>query len=299
MSATDELLNAIVRGIESGAIYALFALGLLVVFQTTGIFNFAHGELFMAGSVGGVVLWQSFGVPIIGALAVVVLLCAATAMVAERIAVRPALRHADSEAWLLSLLGVSLIIGNAFAWAIVREGDTGVRRFPRFLPGERVHRFGEIIVETDRAFVVLIAVVVAVALSLFMRKTQTGRALRAIASDREGAALRGIPVNRLGMLAFGIGGSIGAIGGFVAGPVTHASVYVGLAMLLKGFIAGALGGFSHISGALVGGLLLGLTEQISAVYTDGRFGAVITLGLLLTVLSIRPQGIIGTKARVV
>jgi branched-chain amino acid transport system permease protein len=294
-----EFLNAVVRGIESGAIYALFALGLVVVFQTTGVFNFAHGELFMAGGVLGVVLWQSFGIPLVGALVLTVLACAVAGALTERVAVRPALRFKHSEAWLLSTLGVSLLIANAFALAIVRDGDIGVRPFPRILSLQRVYRIGDVIIETDRAFVVVVALLVALGLSLFMRRTQHGRALRAVAADREGAALRGLPVHRLGMMSFAIGGGIGALGGFVAAPVTKASVYVGLALLLKGFIAGALGGFSHISGAIVGGLVLGLAEQMTAVYTDGRLDELFTLALLLIVLSLRPHGLIGSRARLV
>jgi branched-chain amino acid transport system permease protein len=295
---SSQFFNALVSGIENGAIYAIFGLGLVVVYQATGVFNFAQAECFMAGGVLGVILWQSFGIPLFGAFLLSVAAAAAIAAFTERFAVRPALRIKGSDAWLLSTLGVSLMISSAFALAIVREGDTGSRPFPQFLPGEKVYRVSGVIIEARRAFVVVVVIVVALALSYFMRRTQVGRALRAVAADREGASLRGLPVARLSTIAFVIGGAIGGIGGFVAAPVTTATVYTGLTLLVKGFMAGALGGFT-IAGAMAGGFLLGITEQMAAVYTDGRFNQLITLCLLLVVLTLRPQGLLGVKARVV
>jgi branched-chain amino acid transport system permease protein len=295
---STQFLNALVRGVETAAIYAIFALGLVVVFEATGVFNFAQGETFMAGGVLGLILWQSHGVPVLGAFLLAVIVSAGIAAVTERVGVRPALKVKNSEAYLLATLGASLIASSAFAIATARPGDTGTRQFPRYLPGKPVYRISGVIIETNRAFVVVVALATALALGYFLRRTQTGRALRAIAADREGASMRGLPVARLGLIAFAIGGAIGGIGGFAAGPVTTASVYAGLPFLIKGFMAGAVGGFS-LPGALLGGLVLGISEQMTAVYTDGRFAQLITLGTLLAVLSVRPGGLIGTKGRVV
>jgi branched-chain amino acid transport system permease protein len=295
-------LNAAITGIGTGSLYALVALGLNIVYATTRVFNFAHGSMVMAGAMGGVVLWQSFHLGVITAFALSVTGIVIIGGLTERLAVRSSLRRGvdDSLGWLLSTLGVSIIITSAFSVAILRNpGSTGTRAFPPFLPVSLAWHVGGLLIQSASLFVFVVMLVAAALLVVFLRWTHYGRALGAVADDREGAVLRGIPVARLGVLSFVIGAGLAAIAGFVAGPITQASLSVGLPLTLSGFIAATIGGIPTIEGAVVGGLILGLVEQMAAQYTNGSDVDVFTLVLLLLVLSLRPAGIFGKKVRAV
>jgi branched-chain amino acid transport system permease protein len=292
-------LNAIISGIEAGSLYSLVALGLNIVYATTRVFNFAHGTLVMAGALGGVILWQSFHVPVLLAFICTVAWITVVGGLTERIAVRGSLRRGnDASGWLLSTLGISIIIQSAFSIVVDRQpGSTGTRPFPSFLPIHSVGHVNGVLFQPDQIFVVLVMVAIAGALVVFQKQTHYGRALGAVADDRVGAAARGLPVNRLGMLSFCIGAAIAATTGFAAAPVTQASVSVGLSLTVSGFIAATIGGIPTIEGAVVGGLFLGLVQQFTAQYTSGQALDLVTLGVLLLVLTVRPQGIFGRQVR--
>jgi branched-subunit amino acid ABC-type transport system permease component len=292
-------LNAVVSGIEAGSLYSLVALGLNIVYATTRVFNFAHGTLVMAGALGGVILWQSFHVPVFLAFICTVAWIAVVGGFTERIAVRSSLRRGnDASGWLLSTLGISIIIQSAFSIVVDRQpGSTGTRQFPSFLPVHKVGHLNGVLFQPNQIFVVLVMLAITGALVVFQRRTHYGRALGAVADDRVGAAARGLPVNRLGMLSFCIGAAIAATTGFAAAPVTQASVSVGLSLTVSGFIAATIGGIPTIEGAVVGGLLLGLVQQFTAQYTSGQALDLVTLGALLLVLTVRPQGIFGRRVR--
>lgn len=295
-----DFLTAVQAGIETGAIYALVALGLGITYATSNAFNFAHGEFVMVGAVLGVVLWQSMDVPVGLALLLTVLVASAAGAATERVAIRPFAAVKDAAGWMIATLGVAIMLTAGFTIAITREpGSTDTRLFPSFLPRDRPWIVGEFLLNPNRMLLVGLLVVVAGGLLWFTKRTHVGRALGAVADDREAAAIRGIPVNRLTMLAFAIGAAVAALTGFAMGPVTQASVTIGLGLTIKGFVASAIGGMGSLGGAVVGGLALGLTEQFALRYLGTQWQDLIILAVLLVMLSIKPEGFFSRDVRAV
>jgi branched-chain amino acid transport system permease protein len=296
---TSDLANAVVAGLTSGALYSLVAIGLVVVFACTNIFNFAHGEMVMMATYTSLILSQSFKVPLLLSFVLTIAAVAAVGALTERVAVRPSLRIRDASGWIIATFGAAVIIQSTFSLATTEPGQVAERLYPSYLPWDRAWRLGDVIFDPNRILILVVMLLVASGLSWFQRQTSYGRAMQAIADDREGAAARGIPVTRIAVLSFCIGAAVAAITGIVAGPVTQARVTVGLSLTLKGFVAATLGGIPSIGGAVVGGMLLGLVEQFTAQYTSGELVSPITLAVLLLVLGLRPTGLLGRRVRVV
>lgn len=295
-----DLVDTILRGLQTGSIYVLVAIGLNIVFAATNVFNFAHGELVMIGAMAGVLLWTEAGFPVLLALAAVILVAALLGAFTEVIAVRPAVRSQAASVWVLATFGMAIILQTATTIYVTREpGTPPSRPFGNFWPGPDTFMLGSLQISTARVVLIPIAFAVAGALVWMMRSTRLGRGLGAVADDREAAEMRGLPVSRLAVIAFALGGAVAGAAGFLAGPVTGASVDTGLALTLSGFMAAAIGGIPHISGALVGGLVLGVVEQFAVTYGDSQLQAPVALAVVLAVLMFRPQGIVGKEVRAV
>ena len=295
----NALLNAVILGMETGAFYALIALGLNVVFATTGIYNFAQGDLTALATVGALLLLQSVHMPLWVALVLAVVAAAVVSMTMDFIAVRSAMRLGDASGWVLSLLGVSVVASGVGTMAITHESaGSSILLFPSLVPFSDSYRWAALTISPDRLLVVVAMVVCATGLIQFTRRTAYGRALQALSDDVEGARMRGLPVGRLKALSFGIAGIIAGLAGVVIGPVSGVAAGLGIAYTLNGFIAATLGGLPSYVGAVVGGLALGVVERLTALYTDGSYNSVVTLGLLLVVLLLRPQGLFGRVGRV-
>jgi branched-subunit amino acid ABC-type transport system permease component len=293
-----ELIEALYRGVCSGSLFALLALGLNLPYATTRTFNFAHGQMMVVGSMGGVLLWTSVGLPVLAAAAVIVAGAALLGAVTERLAVRPLGDARDSAGWVLSTFGVLIVVGACLTIVVTRDpGATDTRYFPPFLPFADAWDAGGVDVEPHRLLLVVALAIVAAGLWAFQHRTRTGRALGAVADDREGALLRGLPVGRLAMTSYAIGAGIAALAGFVAGPVTQASLSGGFGLTLSAFIAATVGGIPTMAGAIVGGLVLGVVQQLTVVYADAQLQSATSLALLLGVLLVRPDGLFGRRAR--
>ena len=291
-------LDAIIRGIQTGSIYGLVGLGINVIFGATSVFNFAQGDMVMVGGMLGVSLWIATGLPFGLALLVVMAVAALIGGGTELVAVRGTARFRHSTVlWIISTLGVSIIIEAVTTLLAVRHNsDNGTRNFPNYVPWHAI-TIGKLLIIPQRAILFPIALGVTTLVWLCFRYTFWGRGLSAMAFDREGAAMRGLPVGRLAVLAFAIGGTLAGFGGFVAGPITQASVTLGFGITLKGFIAATIGGIPELWGPLLGGVILGIAEQLTTVYWDASFTNLVALGLLLVVLMVRPNGIIGRQVR--
>jgi branched-chain amino acid transport system permease protein len=280
-----------VRGLQVGSIYAMVGLGLAIIFTSTGVLNFAQGDFVMVGTLLGLTLWFRMGWPFVVAAIAVVAVGAALGGATEIVAVRrPLRRHQSSIAWVISTLAVSLIIEAGVRYYL-RAGS-----FPAYIPW-RPFRIGSHVLVPQRLVMVPIAVAMTAVVAIWMARSRWGRALRAIAFDREGAAMRGIPVGVVSVVAFALGGAVAGLGGMLAGPVTQASYSLGIPSTLQGFVAATVGGITHPWGPLVGGLLLGVTLQFTTAYWDASYANVVELILLLGVLVIRPVGVLGTRLR--
>lgn len=284
--------SVLVTGLATGAIYALLAMSYNVIFATTGVLNFAQGELFMVGAMIGVFLFVTMSWPVGLALLGAIVVAALVAGGEERFAIRPALRSGRGAlGWVLSTLGVAIVLRSGFSLIFGPE----IRSFPDIVPTDSQSVLG-VRVSWQQGLLVAVAVVVAVVLSTVYRRTLTGRALSAIAQDREAAALRGLPVARLTTLAFVLGGLIAGLVGFVAAPSTSVYPAIGLVFALKGFIAAAVGGIPRIGGALAGGLLLGVVEALGVFFIGPGYRNLMVFAMLLLILTLKPAGLFGRSS---
>jgi branched-chain amino acid transport system permease protein len=280
-----------VRGLQVGSIYAMVGLGLAIIFTSTGVLNFAQGDFVMVGTLLGLTLWFRMGWPFVVAAIAVVAVGAALGAATEIVAVRrPLRRHQSSIAWVISTLAVSLIIEAGVRYYL-RPGS-----FPAYIPWGPF-TIGSHVLVPQRLVMVPIAVAMTAVVAIWMARSRWGRALRAIAFDREGAAMRGIPVGVVSVVAFALGGAVAGLGGMLAGPVTQASYSLGIPSTLQGFVAATIGGITHPWGPLLGGLLLGVTLQFTTAYWDASYANVVELIVLLGVLVIRPVGVLGARLR--
>jgi branched-chain amino acid transport system permease protein len=285
-------LETVVIGLTTGAVYALIAMGYNVVFASTGVMNFAHGEFYMGGMMIGAFLAVSAGVPMLLALVITVALGALLGVVLERVAVR-GLTDKDAglgaSGWVLSTLGFGIVIQAGITLWMGPE----LRPFPPLAPFDSFTLAG-VPITYQRVVVIVAALLVGLLLHLYLERTKVGRALSAVEQDPDAALLRGIPVLRLGVLAFAIGGGLGALSGFLAAPLSAAVSSAGLAFGLKGFIAAAAGGIPSIKGAVIAGFLLGLLEVFGVALLGAGYRQAIVFAALLVVLMVKPAGLFGT-----
>lgn len=294
----DEFLNVMLRAVQTGAIYATIAVGLNLTIGSTQVFNFAHGESVMIGAMFGVIMWTSFGVPVVLAAGAAILLAVVVGAATDLLAVRPLGHNAHTTA-IVSTLAVALLVTAIFTEAVVQGDGFDARPFPAFLPWTETYDLGGVRITPQRLFPVVALGAVLLFVRWFTRSTSYGRSLGALADNREAARLRGLPVRSLQTLAFALGAGIAAVAGFAAGPVLQASIGMGAALTIKGFVAAAIGGMPKISGAVAGGMALGAIEQFTVGYLDTRLQDPVVLVALVLLLYVRPQGILGESYRTV
>lgn len=280
------------NALSLGGIYALLALGLAVVYSILGLINFAHGALMTL--TGYVLVFAAFlGLPFFVAAPLAIVVVMVSAVLLEAIAFRP-VRGASGATMLLTSFAVAVLIQLAFQLFISTRPQ--IVPLPEFLTSTL--NFGEFSIGTNRVISVLVAVVVLIAINLFLRRTMLGIAMRAAADDFNVTQLMGIRANRVIATAFALSGILAAIAA-VLWIAQRSSVdpMMGLVPVLKAFIAATLGGLGSLQGAVVGGLLLGAIEIYLAAYLPDAalpFHGAITLGVVILVLVVRPQGLIGT-----
>ncbi len=286
-------------GLTRGSIYALIALGYTLVYGIIELINFAHGEIYMLGAftallVAGVL--TIMGVPtgailIVAALAAVVW-SAAYGYTLEKVAYKP-LRGAPRLSPLISAIGMSIFLQN---YVLLAQTSDYVP-FPRLLP--EMEFLDAIGVMGPSDFLILVTSTLdMIALSLFIRFTKMGKAMRATAQNRKMALLLGINADRIISLTFIVGSALAALGGvLIASHMGQVNFGIGFLAGLKAFTAAVLGGIGSIPGAMVGGLVLGIAESLTTGYLSGNYEDSLAFGLLILILIFRPDGILG-KAKV-
>lgn len=283
--------NIVLSGLSLGGIYALIALAYNVVFTTTKVLNLAMGALLMAGAMLGVLFYSWLQWPWFAALPITVAAGALLSLAEYQLAVRPLLRR-KSEGWIIATFAFALVLQAGSALTMNNQ----VHAFPDLLPSVPLFTVFGIRIVPQSLAMALAALLVAAVLHLFIQRTLLGKALSAIAQDRDAAALRGIPIQRLSLLAFAIAGAIAAFTGFIAGPVTSAFPAMGMETALYGFIAAVIGGMPRIDGALLGGYLLGIIETLTAYEFGPNYQDFVALCLVLALLALRPVGILSAGA---
>ncbi|MEO3997307.1 branched-chain amino acid ABC transporter permease [Mesorhizobium sp. CAU 1732] len=288
----DDFLALLVNGIAIGSIYAMVGVGLNIAYKPTNVFNLAQGEFVMLGAMLGWVLMTQFSVGWVVGSAVIMLAMGLLGAFEERVAVAPHFKAGSHHhGWLISTLAFSIIIINI--------ADQVFHADPRFvppIPGLSLDtRFlGPISFNTHQ-----LAVVAVVVLSIFIvehiyRKTLVGKAISAVSEDRDGARLNGINPFHLTMLSFMAGAAYCAFAGILAAPLVLASTSLGLLLLVKGFMAMALGGVGSNWGTLLGGIFIGCIESLSSIMLTTGYRQLLLLAVLLLVLLIRPFGLFGS-----
>jgi branched-chain amino acid transport system permease protein len=283
-----DLGNVLLSGLSIGGVYALIALAYNIVFTTTNILNLAKGALLMSGAMFGVLFYSWLAWPWYVALAITVAAGAVLAVVEYFVAVRSAVRE-HGEGWIISTFAFALLLQALFALLMQNQ----VQAFPDLLPNVPLAIVGGVRIIPQQLGMIVAALVVAGALQIFVRRTLVGKALSAVAQDRDAAALRGIPIQRLSMLAFAIGGAIAAFTGFLAGPITSAYPSMGLSFALYGFIAAVIGGMPRVDGALAGGYILGVVEALTGYFVGPSYTDLVALVAVLALLAVRPAGLFG------
>lgn len=274
-----------IAGLSTGSIYALVALGLVLVFKATGILNFAHGEFVTLGAYFGLFAALLFGLSYPLALLLAVLGSALAGLAMERAVVRP-LITAPPFTIVIATLAIGLSIKNVLrlSW----------QQNLAIIPGtvNRQVSIGALTVNAQYLIVIAISSTLLVALALFFKLTPLGIAMRAVAEDRRAARLAGVRVDRVLMLTFTTSAGIAAVAGVLLAPLTGVHVEMGW-IIVKALVAAVLGGFTSLPGAVLGGLLLGLAEAFSGVFLDGVTRDLGVFALLILALLLRPQGLLG------
>lgn len=283
---TTAILQLFFSGITNGAIYALVALGFVVIFSVTGVINFAQGEFVMLGALLMYTYTKTLGLPMwAGALASTASV-SLVAAVLHQLALRPA-RRPTPVTWLIITIGAAITLRGL---ALIVWG-TDPYALPAFTRGRPLMIAGAAI-RLQGLWVMGTMLVVVGLLYLFFEYTLPGKAVRACAINKVAARLMGIDVQRMALLAFVIAGALGAIGGIVVTPMSSATYDMGLSMGLKGFAAAVMGGLVSAPIAVVGGLLLGVLEALGVAVLPSGFREAIAFAVLLVILLVRPLGML-------
>ena len=300
-SALATLLQQLINGLTIGAVYALIALGYTLVYGIIQLINFAHGEVFMIGAYAGLTVLLAAGIAqpagapalttwLAAMLAAGMVACGLLGLGIERAAYRP-LRRAPKLAALITAIGLSFFLQNAVMLCYGAQD----RYFPPLLPLVR-WTMGGVTMTLMQAIILGAAAAMMWGLHRFITGTRLGTAMRAVSQDSTAAALVGIWVDRIIALAFLIGSALAAVGGILFGLYYNTiNFHDGYMTGLKAFTAAVLGGIGNVPGAMVGGLLLGLLEGLSAGYLSAQWKNVCAFVVLVAILLLRPQGLLGER----
>ena len=290
------LLQNLVDGLSRGALYAVYAMGLTLIFGVLDIINLAHAATFMWCAVAGWVVMAVLGLPLAAGLLAAMLTGAAIALLLEYVAFRPLRREgSDRLSTMISSIGVSLIMVS------IAEAVFGVetRRFPSAVLSPRPYRFAGLRISPAQILIIAASLVLMAAMGYFIRRTRMGKAIRAIAADQKAARLLGIHVEAVITVTFLTAGALAGAAGILVGLLTNNIVPdMGGQIQLRGLAVVILGGMGNMEGAVLGGLVLGIIETFSIAYLPGGSDikdAVVFL-ILFLILLVRPTGIMGRKS---
>ena len=284
----ETFFQLLVNGISFGAVYAMVAVGLTIVFGILEVVNFAQGEFYMLGAyVTFLVILTQLPYPI-GILAAIVALIA-LGLVVERFAIRPLI----GKAWqlpILSTIGISTIMQNG---AIVLWSPN-----PRTIiietASKGINVFG-VVITYQRLIIILLALTVFILLHYFIQRTKTGKAMRAVSQNKEACQVIGIDIARISTISFALGSGLSGLGGAIVAPIMAIHPVMGILVVIKCFAAVIMGGFGNIQGTILASFILAIVESFSVAYVSLQYKDVFAFVVMIIVLLFRPHGIFGKK----
>jgi branched-chain amino acid transport system permease protein len=287
----EQFLQVFLSGLATGSIYALAAIGFTLVWQAAQTVNFAQGEFVMLPAFF-VLIAMNLGLPM--PLAILAGLAASVLVLGylfKRLIVEPMMKGKDRG-------GLSLIIATMALAIFLKEGvkqfyGAEAQPYPELISGGTWHFFGAVVSVTD-VFHLIISLGVVIGLTLFLNRTRTGRAMQATAQNPDVAQILGVDTKRMILYTFLINAALAALASFLISPLYLAKFSNGEYLGMVAFIAAIVGGFNQIRGALVGGLLIGVLDNLTATYVTAEYRAALPLVLLIVIILFRPQGLLGT-----
>lgn len=285
-------LSYLINGISLGSIYAIIALGYTMVYGIAKMLNFAHGDIIMVGAFTTFTVVSTMGGnPIVGILAAVIV-CTVLGVTIERVAYKP-LRGTSPLAVLITAIGVSYLLQNV---ALLIFGSnskqfTSVVNIPALkLAG------GQLSISGVTLVTIISCILIMLVLTTFINKTKIGQAMLAVSEDKGAATLMGIDVNRTIAVTFAIGSALAALAGvLLCSAYPSLTPYTGSMPGIKAFVAAVFGGIGSIPGAMIGGIILGVIENLSKAYISSQLSDAIVFSVLIVVLLVRPTGILGKQ----
>lgn len=292
----EEFVQHLINGINLGAIYALIALGYTMVYGVLQLINFAHSDVYMVGAFAAYYVAGYLGLnasPGVTTFAILLIssmsVCAILGFLIERLAYRP-LRGAPKLNLLITAIGVSLFL--EFAGQIVFGADPKV--FPDVLPDQTLIEWGQVQLRLFDVTILGVSVFLMLLLHFFVQHTKYGKALRAVSLNARVASLMGIPINRMISLTFVVGSMLAGAGSVLVGmKYPKIDPLMGMMIGLKAFVAAVLGGIGNLPGAVLGGLLMGLSEEMVVGYISSTYRDALAFGILILFLIFRPAGLLG------
>ena len=281
------MLAVILSGLAMGALYAAIALAYNVMFSTSKVLSVTTGHIAMLGGVFGAWFMTKWGISVWLALPATMMVGAAFGYVTDLLAIRRVVTRSDEHLWLLSTLALATIVQQAVGlwWG------TEPKPFPRLIPQD----FSAGLADQKYWLPIGATIGMAVVIELFYRRTLYGKLFLAMSEDAFAARARGVHTDHLRAVSYSIAGALGALAGFAAGQLTFAFFALGLTLTLNGFIALAIGGLGSNTGALLGGLALGVLSAFATYFVGGEYQQTISVGLLVLMLLIKPEGLFGAK----
>lgn len=283
-----EIVQQILNGLAIGAVYTLIALGLTVVFGILGIAHFAHGSVAMLGGYLTFAVMERWGLPFFVSMALAMIAGALAGLLIERLAYRPVRDAPHINAFIIAL-GLTMMVEGFNLLAF------GADQVVIQTPYRAVFNIGGIAVAELRVIVILTAFSLIGITALLIRKTKTGKAIRAVAQNRNAAILMGVNVERISQVVFGISSALGVAAGALIGALLAIAPGVGESLAVKGFAVLILGGLGSVPGAVLGGVILGVSEAMAAGFISSAYKDVIAFLVMIGVLLLRPEGLLGKR----
>ncbi|MDF2570337.1 MAG: livH 5 [Sporomusa sp.] len=285
-------LQQVVNGLTLGSTYAVIALGYTLIFGVLNIVNMAHGEIFMIGAFVGLMLVTKFNIGIVGALVGAMITGAALGYLLERVALRPLRRKEVSHlAPLISTIGVSIFLESL----ALKVFGPQAQSFPTVYSGQLLD-LGVFKISFIQIIILAISFGLMFALRFWLAKTKAGKSIRATAENIETAGLLGVDTRKVIVMTVMLASGLGAVAGVLVGLAFNAvEPTMGITMGFKGLAVLILGGLGNITGAMVGGLILGIAEVFSVAYGDSSYRDAVAFGLIMVLLFVRPQGLFGSS----